>query len=89
MRIGRAAPTPARDSAEWFANYATALFKVLGDRVGQWLTINEAKVIAEQGYQYGRMAPGRSDLRASGTPSTTLLTCCNLRPCSGSRAPFE
>ena len=56
-----------RDSAEWFADYATVLFEALGDRVSQWLTINEAKVIAEQGYQYGRMAPGRSDLRASGT----------------------
>ena len=43
------------------------LFEALGDRVSQWLTINEAKVIAEQGYQYGRMAPGKSDLRASGT----------------------
>ena len=56
-----------RDSAEWFADYATVLFEALGDRVSQWLTINEAKVIAEQGYQYGRMAPGKSDLRASGT----------------------
>jgi hypothetical protein len=56
-----------RDSAEWFADYATVLFEALGDRVSQWLTINEAKVIAEQGYQYGRMAPGKNDLRASGT----------------------
>jgi beta-glucosidase len=56
-----------RDSAEWFADYATVLFEALGDRVSQWLTINEAKVIAEQGYQYGRMAPGKSDLRTSGT----------------------
>jgi beta-glucosidase len=56
-----------RDSAEWFADYATVLFEALGDRVSRWLTINEAKVIAEQGYQYGRMAPGRSDLQASGT----------------------
>jgi beta-glucosidase len=56
-----------RDSAEWFADYATVLFEALGTRVSQWLTINEAKVIAEHGYQYGRMAPGISDLRASGT----------------------
>jgi len=56
-----------RDSAEWFADYATVLFEALGDRVSRWLTINEAKVIAEQGYQYGPMAPGRSDLQASGT----------------------
>jgi beta-glucosidase len=40
-----------RDSAEWF------------DR---WLTINEAKIIAQQGYQYGRMAPGKTDARAAG-----------------------
>jgi beta-glucosidase len=57
----------SRDSADWFADYATVLFTTLGDRVSQWLTINEAKVIAEQGYQYGRMAPGIRDLRASGT----------------------
>jgi len=56
-----------RDSAEWFADYATVPFAALGDRVDRWLTINEAKVIAEQGYQFGRMAPGKSDLRASGT----------------------
>ena len=56
-----------RDSAEWFAHYATVLFETLSDRVSQWLTINEAKVIAEQGYQYGRMAPGKSDPGASGT----------------------
>jgi hypothetical protein len=43
------------------------LFTRLGDRGHNWLTINEAKVIAEQGYQYGRMAPGKTDLRAAGT----------------------
>ena len=42
------------------------LFDALGDRVPQWLTINEAKIIAQQGYQYGRMAPGKSDMSASG-----------------------
>ena len=56
-----------RDSAEWFADYATAVFSTLGDRVGKWLTINEAKIIAQQGFQYGRMAPGKRDLQASGT----------------------
>ena len=56
-----------RDSGEWFADYATVLFTTLGDRVDRWLTINEAKIIAEQGYEYGRMAPGKRDLQASGT----------------------
>jgi beta-glucosidase len=56
-----------RDSAEWFGDYATAVFSRLGDRVGRWLTINETKIIAQQGYQYGRMAPGKKDPQASGT----------------------
>jgi len=30
------------------------------------LTINEAKIIAQQGYQYGRMAPGKIDSHAAG-----------------------
>jgi beta-glucosidase len=55
-----------RDSAEWFADYAMVLFRALGDRVDRWLTINEAKIIAQQGYQYGRMAPGKTDARAAG-----------------------
>jgi beta-glucosidase len=55
-----------RDSAEWFADYAMVLFRALGDRVDGWLTINEAKIIAQQGYQYGRMAPGKTDARAAG-----------------------
>jgi beta-glucosidase len=55
-----------RDSAEWFADYAAVLFRALGDRVDGWLTINEAKIIAQQGYQYGRMAPGKTDAGAAG-----------------------
>lgn len=56
----------SRDSADWFADYATVLFTALGDRVDHWLTINEAKIIAQQGYQYGRMAPGKTEPRAAG-----------------------
>ena len=44
----------------WFSDYATALFAALGDRVPRWLAINEAKIIVQQGYQYGRMAPGKA-----------------------------
>ena len=55
-----------RDSADWFSDYATALFDALGDRVPRWLTINEAKIIAQQGYQYGQMAPGKNDVQVSG-----------------------
>ena len=55
-----------RDSANWFADYAMVLFTALGDRVDRWLTINEAKIIAQHGYQYGRMAPGKTDPHAAG-----------------------
>jgi beta-glucosidase len=55
-----------RDSAGWFSGYATVVFAALGDRVDSWLTINEAKVIAQQGYMYGRMAPGMTDPGAAG-----------------------
>jgi beta-glucosidase len=56
-----------RDSADWFADYAMVVFTALGDRVDRWLTINEAKIIAQQSYQYGRMAPGKTDPHAAGT----------------------
>lgn len=56
----------SRDSAGWFADYATVVFDALGDRVGSWVTINEAKIIVTGGYQAGFMAPGKRDLRASG-----------------------
>jgi beta-glucosidase len=55
-----------RDSAEWFADYTAVVARSLGDRVARWLTINEAKVIAQQGYETGRFAPGATDPAASG-----------------------
>ena len=54
-----------RDSAEWFADYASRVFTAL-DGVDHWLTINEAKIIATQGYQLGWMAPGKTDAQAAG-----------------------
>jgi beta-glucosidase len=50
-----------RDSADWFADYCAVVAEALGDRVTRWLTINEAKVIAQQGYETGRFAPGLTD----------------------------
>ena len=54
-----------RDSAEWFADYASSVFAAL-EGVDHWLTINEAKIIATQGYQLGWMAPGKTDAEAAG-----------------------
>lgn len=55
-----------RDSAEWFTEYADLLFDALGDRVDRCLTINETKIVAQEGYLSGRMAPGMRDSRAAG-----------------------
>jgi beta-glucosidase len=50
-----------RDCAQWFADYATAVFQGLGTAVPTWLTINEPKTIVQVGYTYGSMAPGKQD----------------------------
>jgi beta-glucosidase len=45
----------------WFARYAEVLAARLGDRVTQWMTINEPQVFAFTGHASGRHAPGISD----------------------------
>jgi beta-glucosidase len=46
------------DSAEWFADYARAVFEALDDRVPLWLTLNEPWVVTVAGYLQGVHAPG-------------------------------
>jgi beta-glucosidase len=53
---------PARATAEAFADYAAVVVEHLGDRVGQWMTINEPWVAATMGYVTGLHAPGRMSL---------------------------
>ncbi|GAB4833791.1 Beta-glucosidase 44 [Ancistrocladus abbreviatus] len=48
-----------RRVVEDFANYADFCFKMFGDRVKNWMTMNEPKVIASCGYDSGIQAPGR------------------------------
>lgn len=47
-----------RDVVHWFADYATLLFRRLGDRVRLWATINEPWVVVDAGYLHGVHAPG-------------------------------
>lgn len=49
---------PNRESADWFAEYAIAVFDRLGDRVALWATHNEPWVIVFPGYALGNFAPG-------------------------------
>ncbi|GAB2300182.1 hypothetical protein Dimus_034221 [Dionaea muscipula] len=44
---------------EDFKNYADLLFKLFGDRVKHWTTVNEPNLSTKQGYNSGYFAPGR------------------------------
>ncbi|MFF9909417.1 GH1 family beta-glucosidase [Streptomyces sp. NPDC013457] len=62
-----------RETAEHFARYAGAVAARLGDRVGQWATLNEPLCSAWIGHLEGRMAPGLTDLTAAVRASYHLL----------------
>jgi beta-glucosidase len=47
-----------RDTSERFGEYAAIAYERLGDRVGGWITLNEAVVVAALGYAQGIHAPG-------------------------------
>ncbi|WP_239952122.1 GH1 family beta-glucosidase [Dyella terrae] len=47
-----------RDSANWFAEYASVMYKALDDRVKRWSTLNEPWVVTDGGYLHGKLAPG-------------------------------
>lgn len=48
------------DLAGRFADYASLLFRTLGDRVDLWATLNEPWVIVDGGYLNGLLAPGHA-----------------------------
>ncbi|OLZ69831.1 beta-glucosidase [Streptomyces sp. IMTB 2501] len=52
---------PQRDTAFRFAEYAQLVGEALGDRVEQWITLNEPWCSAFLGYGSGVHAPGRTD----------------------------
>ncbi len=64
---------PVRATAEAFADYAEVVAARLGDRVGNWMTMNEPFVIANHGYLTGEHAPGRSSLSDSLAASHHVL----------------
>ncbi|MFI6265329.1 GH1 family beta-glucosidase [Micromonospora sp. NPDC051006] len=64
---------PARDTALAFADYAATVAAALGDRVTDWMTVNEPLCCAWIGYLEGRMAPGERDLTRAVSASHHLL----------------
>ena len=51
----------SRKTAEYFANYAKICFDAFGDRVKNWITLNESWCSAVLGYGQGVFPPGRTD----------------------------
>lgn len=47
-----------RDTAQRFAEYADAMFRLLGDEVHMWSTLNEPAIVAYMGHLSGIKAPG-------------------------------
>ncbi|MGC4192768.1 MAG: GH1 family beta-glucosidase [Thermomicrobiales bacterium] len=64
---------PNRSTADFFAEYADAVTRRLGDRVKHWITINEPWCVAFLGYLFGIHAPGRRDLNQAIAAAHTAL----------------
>lgn len=62
-----------RATAEAFMDYADVLSRALGDRVKNWMTLNEPACSAWLGYDIGEHAPGIKDLSKAITASHHLL----------------
>lgn len=61
-----------RDTADYFTDYAYAVFSTFGDRVSSWITLNEPWVISMLGHYTGDIAPGVQDLQSAVTVTHTL-----------------
>lgn len=83
------------DSPNWFADYSRVVAERLGDRVRNWITLNEPQVFLEMGHRTGIHAPGlklgRADLLraahhvllAHGQSVQVLRAHCEARPTVG------
>ncbi len=61
------------DIADWFAAYASVMYKALDDRVEMWATLNEPWVVTDGGYLHGALAPGHKNLFEAPIASHNLL----------------
>ena len=61
------------DIADWFADYASTVYRRLDGRVTKWVTLNEPWVVADGGYLTGVLAPGHRSGHAAPIASHQLL----------------
>ena len=61
------------DAANWFADYASVLYRKLDGRVKSWATLNEPWVISDGGYLHGVLAPGHRSAYEAAIVSHQLL----------------
>lgn len=64
---------PHRDTAYRFAEYAAIVARKLGDRVTDWVTVNEPLCVAWIGHLDGNMAPGFTDITVAVPASYHVL----------------
>ena len=62
-----------RDVADWFAEYAAAVFRALCDRVGAWATLNEPWVVMHEGFVNGAHPPAHRSLAEAPVAAHNLL----------------
>jgi beta-glucosidase len=61
------------DIADWFGDYASVVFRRLGDRVPMFATLNEPWVVTDGGYLHGALAPGHRNLFEAPIASHNLM----------------
>lgn len=64
---------PGRIIVDRYVEYVDVISRALGDRVKNWITLNEPFVSAFNGYLEGRHAPGITDLNSAVAASHHLL----------------
>ncbi|HEY8657474.1 MAG TPA: GH1 family beta-glucosidase [Hanamia sp.] len=70
-----------RDVIHWFENYVSICVKYFGDRVTNWMVLNEPMVFAGAGYFLGVHAPGRKGLNnfLAATHHAAMAQSCGAR----------
>lgn len=75
----------ARDTAGRFADYAEIAVRALGDRVSDWMILNEPSVFLAMGYFAGVHAPGRRGLD-TWLPASHVVNLAQARAFQAMRA---